>query len=415
MTSEQVRQSPEAEPRFFYGYIVVLAALLIMVGIYGVYNAFGVFFKPVLTEFGWTRATISGAFSVSRIMQGAFAILMGTLSDKMGPRMVMIVCGILLGLGYVLMSQISAAWQLYLFFGVIIGIGMSGAYISLMSTIPRWFVRRRSMISGIVLSGGGIGGLIGPPTANSLIHAYDWRVSYIVLGSAVIVLVVLASQFLRRDPSQMGQLPYGEKEYGEIRPRVETVAFTLREVLRTKQFWLALATSFSVGFCMLTIQVHIAPHATDLGLSTASAANILAIIGGTSIVGRIIFGSFGDRIGNEKAYMVGFALMAVALFWLVPARQAWILYLFAAVYGFAMGGCTALIAPLVAGLFGLKSHGLILGVVSIGFTIGAAAGPFLAGYVFDVTGTYQVAFLVSAALAVTGIILTTLLMPMKKT
>lgn len=411
MANQEVRQPPEAEPQFFYGFIVVVAAFLIMVVMFGVYYTFGIFFKPVLTEFGWTRAMTSGAFSLSWIVSGLLAIVMGRLTDRFGPRLVMTLCGFFLGLGYLLVSQISAVWQLYLFYGMIIGIGMGGAFVPLMSTVARWFVKRRSMMTGIVLAGIGIGSLIAPPVASRLISTYDWRLSYIILGSIVFVVVILAAQLLRRDPTQVGQVPYGENE--EQRFKLETEAFSLKEAVCTKQFWLVSAMFFCLGFCGFAIMVHIVPHATDLGISAASAANILATIGGMSIVGRVVLGTAADRIGNRQAFIIGFILMSAALFWLAPATEAWKLYLFAAVFGFAYGGCAASESPLVAALFGLSSHGLIMGGVGLGFTSGAAIGSFLAGYIFDFAANYQVAFLVCAVTGVVGLILTTLLTPTK--
>jgi len=237
MVSQEVRQSPGSEPKFFYGYIVVGAAFFTMVVIFGVYLAFGVFFKPVLTEFGWTRAMTSGAFSLSMVVHGLLGIVMGGLNDRFGPRIVMTLCGFLLGLGYLLMSQIGAVWQLYLFYGLIIGIGMGGSWVPLLSTVARWFATRRSMMTGIVVAGIGIGTLIVPPVANWLISTYDWRTSYIILGSIVLVVVVLAAQFLRRDPAQMGQVPYGGSRGGEQMLKVDTEGFSLREAVYTRQFY----------------------------------------------------------------------------------------------------------------------------------------------------------------------------------
>ncbi len=413
MTGQEIRQSPGAEPGFFYGYIVVAAALCIMVAIWGTYYAFGVFFKPVLTEFGWTRATISGAFSLSLIMHGLLGIVMGRLTDKLGPRIVMTFCGVLLGLGYLLMSQLGTIWQLYLFYGVIIGTGMGGAWVPLLSTVVRWFTRRRSMMSGIILAGTGIGALVAPPVANWLISTYDWRTSYIILGGLVLVVVVSAAQLLRRDPSQMGQVPYGEDKGDKQGLTSETDGFSFKEAAYTRQFWVISAMFFCFGFALFVIMVHIVPHATELGISAASAATVLATIGGLAIIGRVTLGSAGDRIGNRQVFIIGFILMSAALFWLTPATQMWRLYLFAVVFGFAHGGLGASESPLIARLFGLSSHGVIFGVTSLSFTIGAALGPFLAGYVFDLTGSYQVAFLVSAAIAITGLILALFLTPIK--
>jgi len=367
----------------------------------------------MLSEFGWTRAMTSGAFSLSWIIQGLLGIVMGGLTDRLGPRMALTLCGFLLGLGYLLMSQISAVWQLYLFYGVIVGIGMSGTLVPLMSTVARWFAARRSMMTGIVMSGAGIGILITPPVANWFISHFNWRVSYIILGSMLLVIVVLVAQFLRRDPAQMGQIPYGENETGEQELRLGTEAFSLREAVHTRQFWVISAMCFGLAFCRLTVLVHIAPHATDLGISAATAANILATVGGLEIVGRILLGSAADRIGNRQVFIIGFILISVALFCLVPATEIWMLYLFAVVYGFATAGAGVSMSPLVAHLFGLSAHGLIFGVICLVYTIGGALGPFVAGYIFDVTNSYQVAFLVCAAISTVALILTLVLRPAK--
>ena len=361
MANQEVRQPPGTEPQFFYGYIVVVAAFLIMMVMFGVYYAFGVFFKPVLAEFGWTRAMTSGAFSLSWIVSGLLAIVMGRLTDRFGPRLVMTLCGFFLGLGYLLVAQISAVWQLYLFYGVIIGIGMGGAFVPLMSTVARWFVKRRSMMTGIVVAGVGMGSLIAPPVASRLIATYDWRLSYIILGSIILVVVVLLAQLLRRDPTQVRQVPYSENEEQGFKP--ETEGFSLKEAVCTKQFWLVSAMFGCFGFCALAIMVHIVAHATELGISAASAANILATIGGMGIVGRVVLGTAADRIGNRQAFIIGFIFMSAALFWLMPATEAWMLYLFAAVFGFGYGGCATSESPLVAELFGLSSHGLIMGLL----------------------------------------------------
>jgi MFS family permease len=409
MPNQRAYQSPpKAKPRFFYGYIVVVAAFLIMVLMLGMQFTFGIFFKPMLTDLGWTRAITSGAFSVFWIIQGLLAIVMGRVNDRAGPRIVISVCGFTLGLGFLLMSQTSSLWQLYLFYGVLVGTGLSGAFVPLASTVARWFVKRRGAMTGIVIAGSGVGGFIAPPLANWLISIYDWRISYIILGSMTLVAVILVAQLLRRDPAQIGLTPYGESEE-EIELKGSTKAFSLREAASERQFWLALSMNLCLGFPWYAILVHIAPYATDLEFSAATAANILATAGGTSIIGRLVLGWAADRIGNRQVFIIGFVLLTAALFWLIPSTEAWALYLFAAIFGFATGGCAASASPLVAELFGLRSHGLILGIINFGYCIGAALGPFLAGYIFDVTSSYSVAFLVCAAVSVMGLILSVIL------
>ncbi|MFC1979711.1 MFS transporter [Chloroflexota bacterium] len=415
MANQEMGHSPGDKPGIFYGYIIAIVAFFIMFVFLGTYGAFGVFFKPILTEFGWTRAMTSGAFSLSLIIGGLLGVIAGRLTDKFGPRPVMTGCGFLLALGYLLMSQINSIWQLYLFFGIIIGIGMAGVWISMMSTIARWFVRRRSLMTGLVVAGVGIGGLIGPLVANHLISIYDWRTAYITLGITVLITVIPAAQFLRRAPTQEELIAHNQNENKENGLESDTKSLSFHEAVHTRQFWLFTTMVFCFGFCLFAIRVHIAPHATELGFSSATAATVLAAIGGVGIIGNATLGSTGDRLGNRQVFIISFILMAASLFWLLPAVEVWNLYLFAGVFGIARGGLDSVESPLIAELFGLESHGLIYGVITLGFTIGGAMGPVIAGYIFDVTGSYQLAFLISAFVATAGFILAATLRPIKGT
>jgi len=397
--------------KFFYGYVVVVAAFLIMMVMWGTSVSFGVFFKPLLTEFGWTRAMTSGAFSLSILMYGVLGIVVGRLNDRFGPRIVITICGVFLGLGYLLMSQIGTIWHLYLFYGVIIGIGLSGAYVPMGSTIARWFTQRRGMMTGLVVSGVGIGIVIMPPIVSWFISTYGWRTSYIIMGIIAFTFIISTAQFLRRDPGQMGLLPYGKKGVKGDALSLEAGGFSFRQAIHTSQFWLLCAINFCFGVVLDVIIVHIVPHATDLEISAASAASILAITGGISIAGRITMGSAGDRIGSKSALTICFILMSVALFWLLAAKELWMFYLFAIIFGFGYGGFAPLASLIVAELFGLSSHGAILGSTEFIFTIGGAVGPVLAGRIFDITGSYNLAFLTCATIAVMGVISILLLRP----
>ena len=189
---------------------------------------------------------------------------MGGLNDKFGPRIVMSVCGLLLGIGYLLMSQLEALWQLYLFYGIILGTGMGGGFVPLMTTVARWFDQRRGMMTGIVTAGIGIGALVGPPVANGLISTYGWRSSYTILGSIVLVVIVLSAQFLKRDPSQVGQVSPGEKQRGKKGLPMRNGGLSLGEAIHTRPFWVLFAIIFCFGFCVFSIMVHIAAHAIEL-------------------------------------------------------------------------------------------------------------------------------------------------------
>lgn len=396
--------------RFFYGYIVVIISFLAMLLILGLHTVFGIFFKPIIEELGWTRTVTSGAFSLSEITFGLLGIAMGGLNDRFGPRVVMTLCGLLSALGYLLMSQVQNVWQIYLFYGIMIGVG-SSVYVPLLSTVARWFVKRRSMMTGVVFAGAGVGMLILPLVIDQLISAYGWRVSFLILGVIILVVVVVTAQFLKRDPSQVGQVAYGENDTAEEGLGLETRAFSLGEAARTSQFWIFLVTLVCYGFCFFSIQVHIAPYVTDLGISETTAAAILATVGGATIIGQLGLGSAGDKLGYKRTFFIGIVLVALAVFVLMLGRELWTFFLFAVFLGLAFGDCSTQESPIVAWLFGLASHGLILGVFAFSFTIGSAIGPLVFGYIFDVTGNYQLAFLVCAVLSVVAIILTILIKP----
>jgi len=407
----QIVQKPfNNEPKFFYGYIVVAAAFIIMVLAWGTFFSFGIFFKPLVNEFGWTSAMTSGAFTLSSLIRGTLSIVTGKLSDKFSLRIVTTTCCLLLASGFLLMSRISAVWQLYLIYGVIVATGMAGCWAPLIATVARWFVKRRGLMTGIVTSGIGVGGVI-PLVATRLISTYDWRMSYLILGSTLLVVIVLAAQLLRHDPHQIGQLPYGANEIKQESLSPEAKGFSIQDAIHTRQFLVLCATYFCYGFFMHAIMVHIVPHATELGISPISAANILAIISGVSIVGRITIGSVSDRIGINSSLVAGFILSVLVLLWLQLAEELWMLYLFAVIFGFAYGGLSASPSLIASELFGLSSLGVIVGSFTFSFTVGNAVGVFLSGHIFDITGSYYPAFWVCAAAGVAGLVLIVLLKP----
>jgi len=401
----------ERKHKFFYGYIVVGAGFGISLLIWGTYNSFGIFFKPLSLELGWTRAETSGAFSLAFLLFGFLSIVAGRISDKLGPRIVLITCGLFLGLGYLLMSQVSSIWQLYLFLGVMVGAGNSGADAPMLSTVARWFVKRRGVATGIAKAGAGVGILTVPLIANWLISSYGWRNAYAIIGIIALIGVISVALLFKRDPAQIGQLPDGATEVAERDSNINARQFSLREIISTRQFWILSAAWFLIVFCVQIVMAHIVPHVTDLGISATVAASILSTVGGASILGRIGMGGVSDRLGNKSTLIIALSLLVAALVLLQFAREAWMFYLFAILDGIAHGTFFTLISPLLAELFGLRSLGAALGVVIFGGTIGGAIGPVLAGHLFDITSSYQLAFLICLAFSVTAVILILFLSP----
>jgi MFS family permease len=414
VSNEKIPRQEQTESRFFYGYVIVIAAFLIMTVSWAAYNSFGVFFTPLSQDFEWDRAITSGAFSLSMFIYGILGIAVGAINDRFGPRILLTCCGILLGSGYLLMSQVTTILQLYLFLGLIIGVGMSGVWVPLLSTVARWFVNRQTLMSGIVVAGVSVGSLIGPPIISRLIAAYDWDVSYIIIGITVMLFIVIATQFLRNAPFLSGQLPQVKNKEAFQSARSVTNSFSFKDAVRTIQFWLLFGLFFCFGYTIFGIIVHIVPHAIDLKIAAVTAAGILSLRGIVSIFGNYILGSLADRIGNRQIFIFGFVTFTVAFLLLSFIEQKWILYLFIVILGFSGGGMGASESPITAWLFGMGSHGLIYGVAHVGFTLGAAVSPFLMGYIFDQTNSYKLAFITCAALSIIGTLLTIMLKPAKK-
>ncbi len=410
--TKTVRGIPK-RPLLFYGYIIVAIATIIMMLGSGTRASFGVFFMPMATEFGWTRALTSGAITLSMITQGIWGIFMGRLNDKFGPRLLITLCCFLSGMGILLMSNINSVWQIYVFYGIIVGLGMGGVFVVLLSTVSRWFIKRRGAMTGIVLSGVGLGSLITSPAANWLILVFDWRSAYAIVGGVVIIIGIILAQFLRRDPSKKGLQPHGYRETASQTPPTNNTGASLPEALHTWQFWITVPIFISLGYCLFAITVHIVPFVTDTGISTTAAANVLALCGGAQVIGGLVLGKFIDNFGSRRILAFSFLLMAISIAALVPYTDFWIICTAAFFFGAGIGGGVVTESTIIAEMFGMKSHGLILGVISFAFTIGGAIGPLITGYIFDVSGNYQTAFLVFTILSIAGLALTATLRPVK--
>jgi MFS family permease len=401
--------------RRFHGYNIVAACFVIQGVTIGSMFAYGVFFREMENEFGWSRATISGASSLSFVIMGVLAIVAGRLNDRIGPRVLISFSAVCFGVGYALLSRLEAPWQLFLFYGVLAGIGYSTHDVVTLSTVARWFVRRRGMMTGIAKVGTGTGQLLVPLVAAALVAALGWRDAALTVGVAALVILVAAAQVMRRDPAGSGQHPDGvEVSALDLPPAAREAGMSLAEAARTRAFWLLCAAQLAVMFCLFTIIIHIVPHGIDRGLSPAVAATILSTIGAVSIAGRLTVGTLIDRLGGRRCMMICFVVLLASFVLLQSLEAAWMLFVFAAVYGFAHGGFFTVMSPTLAEFFGTGSHGVIFGIVLFSGTIGGAVGPLLAGSLFDTTGTYDVVFMVLTGFGLFGLVMAIALRPVKR-
>lgn len=397
--------------QYYYGYNIVGAGFLTQAVAIGALFTYGVFFKEFQAEFGWSRAVISGASSLAFLVMGIGGVIAGSLNDRIGPRIILTVSGISLGIGYMLLARMSAPWELFVLYGLLVGVGFSTHDVITLSTIARWFVARRGAMSGLVKVGTGGGQFLMPLVAASLITAVGWRTAYLLLGAFSLAALVAVAQPMRRDPQAMGLLPENGFVSNPAASSLQSDGLTLGEAARTRAFWILCVLEFAIFFCLLTTIVHIVPHARDQGLSPPLAAAVLSTIGGVSMLGRITMGMVMDRIGGKRSLVLCFGLLIASFLWLHVTEGAWMFFVFAVAYGFAHGGFFTVMSPTVAEFFGTTSHGTLFGTVLFCGTLGGSIGPFLAGYVFDEAGSYEAAFMTLTALALAGSVLTLFLKP----
>ena len=409
MATPEAQIVPREHSRFSYGYVIVGAAFIVAVADEGLLFSFGVFFKPLLEEFGWTRSVTAGAFTMWSLLHIPGVFVVGKLTDRFGSKPLLTLSGLFLGVGHLLMSQTNTVWHLYFFYGVIISIAQSLYWIPLIAIIPQWFVEKRGLIMGIVSSGIGVGQMIFPPLANWLIDAYGWRVSYAVVGSLSMVAIVGCAQLLKPHPTRRDPSNPGGKGIEASVSLDGSQNFSLREALRTKQFWMVCVIFFSILFALGIVLVHIVIHAIGLGMSPASAANILAILGITGTISRVSLGRLADHIGNRSVFVISSVLMLIAFVWIALTHEPWAIYAFAVIFGIGYSTLEALHSPIVAELFGLRALGTLSGATLAIGLLGSGIGSMLAGYVFDVRGSYQIAFLICAVIALASVLSAVLL------
>jgi len=386
--------------RLFYGWVVVVSFLIIGTVLWGVRLSFGVFFKSLESEFNLTRAETSAILSVYMVLGIIFAVIGGRAIDRYGPKTVVLLMGIFTGLGLVFTSQVNSLWQLFITYSLLLSIGTSATFLVVVSTVARWFDKKRGLAVGIATSGIGLGMVVVTPFANYLINIFDWRTAYLVLGITVWLVVIPLSRLLRKDPYEIGTLPDGlELDLTDVKietARIKPTYFSLLQAVRTRSFWLIMFIWLLFATNAFILLTHLVPHAMDIGFSSVEAAIIISLIGAGVILGRILLGAVADRLGRKSTTLICAILQGGAMLWLSWSNHLWMLYLFALIYGFVFGGMGSSVAALIADTFGLGNIGTIVGVLEIGFGIGAAIGPIIGGIIFDISNSYFMAFLSGA-------------------
>lgn len=400
-----------ANKKVFYGWWIVLSTSIICGLGYGTWlYSFGVFFKPMMAEFGWSRAMTSGAYSLRSIQGGIASPVLGWVIDKYGGRVVMIGGAILSGLGFVLMYFVNSLWSFYLINGVILSIGMGAMlYLSAFTVIAKWFVRRLSLALSLMSVGAGVGGLICAPASALLISHFGWRMAFVVTGLVTWAVALPLALVIRNSPAEKGLLMDGDEPApdqpsacgpdGSSGAPLAQTDFTLRQALLSRPFWLLVGGFFFQGMAQSVVVVHAIPALTDAGLPLGLAALSLGLVMGVSIIGRLLFGYLGDRVEKRTLFMICYAMVSAGTLVLMVAHTMPVTFLFIALFGIGYGGTIPLDPAIRAEYFGRAAFAKIQGIMSPLIMVSSATGPVLAGYFFDISGSYHSSFFIMALIA----------------
>lgn len=417
-------------PRLFYGWIVVAIAFIILAVGFALRNSFSVFYPTIVEGFGWGRANTALMFSITMFVYGLLSPVAGRLVDRFEPRLVLSVGACIMGGGIALCSLAMSQWQFYLFYGVMVAIGLSMTGVTpLGAIVSKWFVKKRGLVFGIMAAGFGVS-LILAPVAQFLISSFGWQSAYVIIGLLSILLIVpLCILFIRRSPEEKGLLPDGLLQ-ASSEPQAPyeyhgTVNFggkwagtiwTLARAVKTYHFWLLSLIFFSAVGVGETIAItHQVYFFRDVGYEPMQAATIYGVFGVAYTVGNLC-GYFSDRLGREKVFIPASLLSAGAvslLFLITDTTQPWMPFLFAVCLGLGLGAAKPVLVATVADLFQGRNFGSILGCVILGYSLGGAIAPWLAGFLHDRTGNYFLAFLILLGCFAASAVLIWLVAPRK--
>lgn len=393
----------------FYGWkIVFLGFFINAFGIGTFFYGFSTFFNPMIEEFGWSRAKMAGVYSLSRLEGGIEGPIVGWLIDRFGARKLLLIGCVMTGFGFILVSQISSLWHLYLVFGIILSIGYNmGFSHGTGAIIAKWFIRKRGRALSILITGNGIGGAVFVPLIAFLIVTFGWRWAITIVGIATFLIPLPLSFFMRSTPEKMGLVPDGEPltaassmDSDEAETLLEETDFTVKEALRTRAFWIYVGSMVLRSCILSSIVVHQIPHLTDIGIPYQQASSVLGLMVLFSVPGRFVFGWLGDRFDKRILLFLLCLQQGLGLFIFINARTIELLYLFVLVYGLSYGGVIPLTIALRADLFGRRNYATIAGVSQFFSMFGTVAAPVLAGLLYDNTQSYALAFYIFIVLII---------------
>ena len=394
----------------FYGWYILASSFVILFFNSGARYSFGVMFKPMITEFGWNRGSISLAFFLNMTLYALSLTIVGRFYDRYGPKWVIIISTIFLSAGYTLISLVDSLWQFFIYYGVLAAIGSGGTSISFIAALmSKWFEKWRGLAISLALSGNSLGHFALVPLFTIFALRYGWRASYLSIGLIMLVVnIPLALLVMKGDPDDLGQRPfgYGKKANGE---KVQTLSVDnsrdlgLREAMRTRSFWLFLIVMFVCGSGDFLVSIHLIPFVTDYGISPITAGNMLAWFGLMSLAGIMVAGPASDLIGNKIPIALTFLLRVLLFLLILKYQNLASFYIFAFGFGFTYLITAPLTPALIGRLYGFSHIGLISGFIT---TVHHSAGGFWAymgGLIFDQTGSYRLAFILSAIMALVAV------------
>jgi MFS family permease len=390
----------------YSGWVIVGVSFITLALAYGVWYSFSVFFVALLKEYDWSRSILAGAFSLFIIIHGLAGSFVGGMVDRLGPRRVILLGSLFLGIGLTLCSLTQTWWQFYIFFGVItaVGIGAIG-WVPNVTLIQHWFREKRGLAIGIISSGIGIGILVCIPTIQYLIIQFGWRITYGIMAITFPVIIISMAIILLKRPVQVTSSYQIETKVSHrvakdpliVNEAWASTSWTLKQAIATRQFWLLGASFFLGSLITQSIFAHQVAFFVDRGLNPLLASYIAGIVGVVSLGGKILWGTLSDRIGREITYAMGITCYIFGVITLVVLNispSSLLSYLFAFFFGMGYSVTAALPPLMTADLFGGYAFGGIFGSIMVFTGVGGAFGAWFTGFIFDLTGSYVPAFVV---------------------